>query len=314
MNTKMEKIIKGRVKYNDLLDEWILLQKNYVKEATYSTYCVHIQKHIKPYFQDIYISKLSYNHIQEFIDFKLKYGRLDDQGGLSPKTVKELINVIKLSLKYAIKNNYISSFNFDFKIPNHISQKKILSTQECDKLIHYLKNDNSSFSIGILLILSTGMRIGEICALKNNDINIETQELYINKTLQRIYDVNNKSSKILVSSAKTIQSNRIIPIPKSLLPYLNIKNNDHYFLTQSSQYIEPRIFRYKFKKILKKLQISEVTVHSLRHYFATKCIELGFDYNCLSEILGHSSPSTTMNLYVHCKNEHKKNCMNRITI
>jgi integrase len=187
-----------------------------------------------------------------------------------------------------------------------------LSNQEHDILIQYLENDKSYFSIGLLLMLGTGIRIGELCALKNVDINIENQEIYINKTLQRIYDINKKQTKIVISSPKTLQSNRTIPIPKSLIPYLSIEKNNNYFLTQSTHYIEPRSFRYKFKQIVKKLQISEVTVHSLRHYFATQCIELGFDYNCLSEILGHSSPSTTMNLYVHCKNEHKKNCMNRI--
>lgn len=305
---------KKNIKYIDWLDEWLLLQKQQIKESTYSTYQTHIENHIKPYFKDAYISTITNKEIQEFINYKVMYGRLDQQGGLSVKSVKELVNVIKLSLKSAINNQIIDPITFDLKYPkqNHIIQ--MLDPKEYEKLIDYLKQEKTFIAIGILLILCTGIRIGELCALTNQDINITKQELYINKTLQRIYDRKEHSSRIIVSSAKTQHSTRIIPIPNTLMPYLKIDTNNHYFLTQSKKYIEPRTLRYYFKRILHKLNLSDVTVHSLRHYFASQCIELGFDYNCLSEILGHSSPSITMNLYVHSKKEYKKTCMNKIII
>lgn len=305
---------KKYIKYNDWLDKWLLLQKNQIKESTYSTYKTHIENHIKPYFKDVYISKMTNKEIQEFINDKIMYGRLDHQGGLSVKTVKELVNIIKLSLKSAINNHIIESIIFEFKYPKHNHIIQMLDHNECKQLIKYLKQERTFISIGILLILCTGIRIGELCALTNQDINLNKQELYIDKTLQRIYDIDNHSSKIIISSTKTHHSTRIIPIPNTLLPYLEIENNNYYFLTQNEKYIEPRTLRYHFKKILKKVNLSNVTVHSLRHYFASQCIELGFDYNCLSEILGHSSPSTTMNLYVHSKKEYKKTCMNKIVI
>lgn len=305
---------KKYIKYNDWLDKWLLLQKNQIKESTYSTYKTHIENHIKPYFKDVYISKITNKEIQEFINDKIMYGRLDHQGGLSVKTVKELVNIIKLSLKSAINNQIIESIIFELKYPKHNHIIQMLEHEECEQLIKYLKQERTFISIGILLILCTGIRIGELCALTNQDINLNKQELYIDKTLQRIYDIDNHSSKIIVSSTKTHHSTRIIPIPNTLLPYLEIENNNYYFLTQNEKYIEPRTLRYHFKKILKKVNLSNVTVHSLRHYFASQCIELGFDYNCLSEILGHSSPSTTMNLYVHSKKEYKKTCMNKIVI
>ncbi len=305
---------KKYIKYNDWLDKWLILQKNQIKESTYSTYKTHIENHIKPYFKDVYISKMTNKEIQEFINDKIMYGRLDHQGGLSVKTVKELVNIIKLSLKSAINNHIIESIIFEFKYPKHNHIIQMLDHNECEQLIKYLKQERTFISIGILLILCTGIRIGELCALTNQDINLNKQELYIDKTLQRIYDIDNHSSKIIISSTKTHHSTRIIPIPNTLLPYLEIENNNYYFLTQNEKYIEPRTLRYHFKRILKKIDLSNVTVHSLRHYFASQCIELGFDYNCLSEILGHSSPSTTMNLYVHSKKEYKKTCMNKIVI
>ncbi|MCD7951027.1 MAG: site-specific integrase [Erysipelotrichaceae bacterium] len=155
--------------------------------------------------------------------------------------------------------------------------------------------------IGILLILCSGIRIGELCALKNNDFDLIKKEVTIHKTLQRIQDINSQRTKVIIDTTKTQQSTRIIPISESLIPYLNIESNENYFLTQTTKYIEPRSLRYFFKRILERLEIPYVTIHSLRHYFASQCIELGFDYNCLSEILGHASVSTTMNLYVHTK-------------
>lgn len=308
------KINLKRIKYNDWVDKWLLLQRQQIKESTYSTYQTHIKNHIKPYFKDIYISKITNKEIQKFINDKIMYGRLDDQGGLSVKSVKELVNIIKLSLKSAMNNQIIESFVFNFKFPKQNHSIHMLEHEECNKLVEYLKQERSPISMGILLILCTGIRIGELCALTNQDVNLIKQELYIDKTLQRIYDIENHTSKIIISSTKTQHSTRIIPIPNTLLPYLEIENNNNYFLTQNEKYIEPRTLRYHFKRILRRLNLSNVTVHSLRHYFASQCIELGFDYNCLSEILGHSSPSTTMNLYVHSKKEYKKTCMNKIII
>lgn len=308
-NRLMKKVV-----FEDIIQEWLDLQKTQVKESTYATYFNHIQNHIKPYFKDIYLIEITNSLIQQFINDKLKSGRLNKTGGLSIKSVKELVNVIKLVIKYSVENKYIQPISLEFKFPIQRKQLQILNNDEYMILSQYLKDNKEPFSIGILLILCTGIRIGELCALKNQDIDLKRKEIYIHKTLQRIQDIENKTTKIIISSTKTIKSTRIIPIPESLIPYIKTNDDQNYFLTQSNKYIEPRTVRYKFKRIIKKLQITEVTVHSLRHYFASYCIELGFDYNCLSEILGHSSPATTMNLYVHSKNEYKKRCMNKIQI
>lgn len=111
LRRKNKMIIRKKLKFNTVLNEWFQMQKGYVKESTYATYYHHMNKHIKPYFQDMYMSKLKHIDIQQFINDMLNHGRLDHQGGLSVKTVKELVNVIKLCLKYAIKNHYIDSFD-----------------------------------------------------------------------------------------------------------------------------------------------------------------------------------------------------------
>lgn len=319
-NKKIAMLISNKTKdnshmlFNEWLDIWLESQKSKIKESTYVTYYLHIEKHIKRYFKNIELCKIKNIHIQNFINEMLSNGRLDNKGGLSNKTVKELVNVIKLSLNEALKNNLIDNICFDYKIPTMKNTLHILNENDALKLIQHLKDNPSHVNIGILLMITTGMRIGELCALKNKDIDLTKKEITINKTLQRITDIHNHKTKVIITEAKTQNSIRVIPIPDTMIKYLYNDHQDYYFLTQSMNYMEPRTFRYAFKRKIKKLQLPEVTVHSLRHMFATQCIELGFDYNCLSEILGHSSPSTTMNLYVHSKIEYKRECMNRIKI
>lgn len=311
---KLFNLFRRKILYYDIIDEWLEQQAPYIKESTYAIYFNHIKNHIKPYFNELYINELDNEKIQKFINNKLAYGNIKNETGLSIKTVKELVNVIRLTLQFAVSKNYISEFVLRVKYPNNQkNDRKLLTSHEINLLKEYLEDSIDTTDKGILLMMYTGIRIGELCALKNEDIDIKNGYLHINKTLQRIQK-RESGTKIVISTTKSIKSNRIIPIPQLLLSKLDVNDKHFYFLTQNESFIEPRVLRYKFKNIIKKLHISEVTVHSLRHYFATRCIELGFDYNCLSEILGHSSPSTTMNIYVHSKDEYKKECMNKITL
>lgn len=156
-----------KVKFEDIIQEWLNLQKTQVKESTYATYFNHIHNHINPYFKDIYLIEMTHNLIQKFINDKLESGQLNKTGGLSIKTVKELVNVIKLVLKYSVENKYIQSINLEFKFPIQRKQLQLINNDEYMILTQYLKDDKDPFSIGILLILCTGIRIGELCALKN---------------------------------------------------------------------------------------------------------------------------------------------------
>lgn len=303
-----------RILFNDWIDIWLEEHRCDIKESTYVIYYLNIQNHIKPFFKDYSIMEINESLIKQFIKDKSNNGRLDHNGGLSAKTIKELINIIKSSMKYASKKQLIKHNSLNINIKINKPKQAILDEKDYKILVNYLKENINSINAGILLMMCTGLRVGEICALKNNDIDLHNNIITINKTLQRITDIETKKTKIVITHTKTNKSQRVVPIPISLTKYLIIGDKDSYFLTQSKKYMEPRTFRYAFKRKIKKLHLQEVTVHSLRHLFASQCIELGFDYNCLSEILGHSSPSTTMNLYVHSKTEYKKQCMNRIQI
>ena len=193
---------------------------------------------------------------------------------------------------------------------------RVLSVSEQSVLTEYLLDDMDFIKLGIYLSLFTGIRIGELCALKWENINLYEKMLYVKKTMQRIqtYDMLQKT-KVIISSPKSACSLREIPLPDFLCNMLKkYKRADDYFLLSGSvqEYVEPRALQYKFKKIIKDCGLTDVNFHALRHTFATRCVEAGFEIKTLSEILGHSSVKITLDRYVHSSMELKRKNMEKL--
>lgn len=296
------------------IDKWLLSKKPVIKETTYSKYITIIDSHIRPKLGNIPINKINSELLSKFVNNEMEYGNLETKGKLNNNTVREIINILKQILKY--NEIYI-------QIPLPHSTKKdivILSENERNKLERYLLLNNNRYTFGILLTLYTGMRIGEICALKWKNIDLKKKVITINSTISRVKNLNNNiqnKTKLIVENAKTINSIRKIPIPKSLIEILNkVKGKDeYYFLTGSEKIIDPRNYENQYKKILKCAGINEnYSYHTLRHTFATRCIALGFDPKTLQEILGHSNIKITLSLYVHPTEKMKTTCMNKLIL
>ena len=166
--------------------------------------------------------------------------------------------------------------------------------------------------------MATGLRIGELCALKWKNIYLDESYIFIEKTMQRIKNLssNNPKTIIIEESPKSSTSNRKIPIPENLLPlfYKFKKDSNCYLLTgRSDKFIEPRLLERKFSKYIKAAGIGKANFHMLRHTFATMCIEEGFEIKCLSEILGHSGSQVTLDRYVHSSFTLKKSWINKFS-
>ena len=177
-------------------------------------------------------------------------------------------------------------------------------------MINSLQSKITNKNFGILLTIHTGLRIGELCALKWSDINFDTQLLHINKTMIRTY-TKEDGSKLNITAPKTRSSIRTIPLNKWIMQYaVLLRGSDNeYIVTGKEKYIEPNKYRLYYNRQLKDLDLPHRKFHSLRHTFATRCIECGCDYKSLSELLGHSNVSITMNLYVHPQLELKRKCV-----
>lgn len=196
------------------------------------------------------------------------------------------------------------------------NQIRVLNKNEEKALLCVLCRDTDIFKFGVLISLLTGLRIGELCALKWEDIDIDERIISIKRTMQRV-QVEGKETKteIIITTPKTNASIRQIPIPRILNDYIQTfksENNQFVLTNLKGNYIEPRVMQYRFEKYIKSAGISKANFHALRHTFATRCIEAGVDVKVLSEILGHSSVNITLDRYVHNSIDYKKENIDRL--
>lgn len=290
----------------ELVDIWLSDLKNKVKESTYSNYCMKLKKHILPHFARRKYSSLTAEDLSAFMTEKIR-------SGLSEKYVADIAVLLKSAARFGRKRyGYADKIEYAaMPRASKACEKKLLTASEQSVLKAALLKDPDKSDIGIMLSASTGIRIGELCALKWSDFDFEKSVMTVKRTVQRISRTDSNGTQIIVSAPKSAASAREIPLPKFLVPLLNAnKSNDSdLILSGSEKIIEPRTMQYRFKSILKKANLPSVNFHTLRHMFATNCIELGFDVKTLSEILGHSSVQVTLNRYVHSSMERKRHCM-----
>ena len=226
--------------------------------------------------------------------------------------------MIRMVIEYANQQHYPCYTERDVYCPKSRQPNiRVLTRQEQEKLEDFLFQQQDPLCFGVLTALYGGLRIGEVCALKWGDFHFESGTLRINKTLIRIQDVTPNAvskTKLLIETPKTDAANRVIPLPEFLMSYLQQfqKAPDCYLLTGTERYLEPRRCLMKYKQLLQRAGMEEITFHTLRHTFATRCVENGFDAKSLSEILGHANVNTTLQRYVHPSLEQKKEQMNML--
>ena len=296
---------------NQITEEWKEEKKKYVKKSTYAAYQLLIQNHIKPYFGDLY--EVNEEKVQQFV-----FDKLD--AGLSEKTIRDIIIVLKMLLKFGIKNGYLEYVQIDAKFPSKQEKKNldVLSKADQKKFMEHLRNNFTFKNLGIFICLSTGMRIGEICGLRWCDVDTAEGVIKVRHTLQRIYIIEGETrhTELLLDTPKTANSVRDIPMSSELLKMLKslnkVVNENYYVISNDIKPIEPRTYRNYYKKLCKQLDIPELKFHGLRHSFATRCIESKADYKTVSVLLGHSNISTTLNLYVHPNKEQKKKTIDKM--
>ncbi len=300
-----------KVTFRDVAQQWLLSAKLRVKPSSYANYQNIIRNHLLPELGGMYMTNLTTAKINDFILKKLNNGRLNGKGGLSAKSVRDIMTVFRSISSYAAREYNIREVYFTMP---KTEQKKIdvLSISERNRLVYYLKENLNRINIAILLCLFTGLRVGELCGLQWKDIDLENNVLSISRTVQRI-NLSGKS-KVIVGTPKSKSSVRSIPIPEFMRVILTeIKKNDStYFITGTEKPTEPRTMQNRFHKILKECGLRCINFHILRHTYATICIEHGFDPKTLSELLGHADASITLNRYVHSSMQLKQDYVSRL--
>ena len=290
---------------------WKESKRPYVKQSTMAAYVLILENHILPTFGGD--CSLHEEIVQYYVLQKI-------EKGLSVKSVKDILIVLKMVMKFGVKNEWMEYYEWDIKFPTISTNKEleVLSVANHKKVLKHIQNNFSFAGLGIYISLSTGLRIGEVCALKWSDINTADGTITVNRTIERIYIIDgaHKHTELVINTPKTQNSCRDIPMTKELLaimkPLKKVVNEDFYILSNDEFPIEPRTYRNYYAKLMEKLGIPKLKYHGLRHSFATRCIEAGCDYKTVSVLLGHSNISTTLDLYVHPNMEQKKRCIAKV--
>lgn len=295
-------------KIREIAMAWKEDKRPYVKQSTFAVYMLMLENHILPFFGEC--EELSEKIVQAFVLEKIDVG-------LSVKSIKDILIVLKMVMKYGVKHEWMNYYEWDIKYPTPTSSKdiEVLTVANHKKILDYIQKNFTFRNLGIYVCLSTGLRIGEVCALKWEDIDTDAGTITVQRTIERIYIIegDKKHTELVMNTPKTKNSYREIPMSKELLtlikPLKKVVNGSFFVLTNEDIPTEPRTYRNYYKQLMDKLEIPKIKFHGLRHSFATRCIESNCDYKTVSVLLGHSNITTTLNLYVHPNMDQKKKCI-----
>lgn len=311
---------KKKINFKAWMLKWIENQKRLgkIKKSTLAIYEGYINNHILPYLGKYYLNKITPKVINNFCDYEIKVKKVN------LNTLKNIKSVVHKALNEAVLLEIIKNNPTDYvTLPKYETPKvQVLSINEEEKLCSMLNEENMNIGIGILIALNTGLRLGEILALRWQNIDFKkcTMEVEYSLSRQKSYDEKSKKkTKLVLDKPKTKSSQRIVPLNNTILNILKnhkerkkvISNgkdiNDDFVVSKIfGKATEPKTFYLFFKRILKEAEIRNIKFHCLRHTFTAKALKTKTSDKVISEILGHSNIVTTLNVYGHISNEMKE--------
>ena len=321
-NSHSEQTNIATPRFGAVLDSWLEHKKADVKQSTFAKYFNTVNNHIKPQLGEYHFPEINSALINNFVGEKQKSGKYNASGGLSEKTARGIISVIKAALKYAKQELMLPEISLSLSVlRDKPKDMRVLTKEEQTALEKYLCADIDESKLGILLCLYTGLRVGEICALKWCDISLDVNMLTVRRTMQRVQTLDgggSRKTKVIETDPKSDNSARTIPLPECVLDKLKCFRPDAanaYLITgEADRYIEPRTYQNRFKTYIIGSGIKDANFHSTRHTFATRCVELGFEIKSLSKILGHANVNITLDRYVHPSFDMKRDNMNKLSL
>jgi integrase len=297
-------------RFSDAAQRWLNNAHLRVKASSWIRYRNLVDIHICPYLGQHPADKITTEQLENFLRALLG-------SSLSPRMAADILTVTKSILKYV---HCAGQIDWDqLKVKKRRPEMRVLTKLEQEKLHQVLFTNTDTMKLGVLLSLYTGIRVGELCALRWENINLAERTLHITGTLQRIQRTSPESgakTEVVITAPKSDRGVRIIPLPGFLLAQLSqhLAAPQAFILTGESNYsAEPRTVQNHFKKCLRAANVPDANYHSTRHTFATRCVELGFEIKSLSEILGHSSVQITLERYVHSSFELKRENMDKLS-
>ena len=306
-------VANNRHRFTYFCGEWLRSERGAVKESTYIKYDTILNNHILPRLGGCFPLGITTQLVERFKQELLNQG-------LSAKTVRDVLVVLHTILKY-------TAVQFPGVFPtvaiNYPKEPKkearVLDMDEQRRFVAFLETDMDECKFGILLSLLTGLRLGELCALRWESVSLENRTIHVTATMQRLRDygcTGSGKTKVMIGAPKSDTSIRTIPLTESAARLCG-RFDPHcpaaFLLTGTERFMEPRQVQKRLAKYTKACGLEGVHFHTIRHTFATRCVEAGFEIKSLSEILGHADTSITLNRYVHSSMELKRENMDKLS-
>ncbi len=306
--------VKSKRTLSYYCERWIEQRRLTVKPSTYAKYRTIIENDICPQLGSCRPDALTTEVVE---DFK---ANLLTQQNLSAKTVRDILMVLRMIVDFTRKQVPGEVPELEIIYPrDQKKEMRVLTQEEQERLVSCLTDNMDCCKFGVYLALTTGIRIGELCALRWSSISLPNRTVTISATMQRLRNFDPSSgakTRISIDAPKSSSSARTIPMTKNMVALCKRfmpLNGDAFVLTGTEAYMEPRTLQYRFAHYIKECGLENVHFHTLRHTFATRCVEVGFEVKSLSEILGHANTSITLNRYVHASMELKKSNMDKLS-
>ncbi len=298
-------------------DQFLIRQASLVKPSTLARYRSILRVHLLPAFGNTTPAAITTEHLERFV-LRLRTAASTPavSKGLSEKTVRDIVTLLRAILSFAAERGWPSGVVGRVALPRSVRPTvTILSPADQSALEAYARANPSGETAGILLALFAGLRIGEVCALRWGDVDLARSQLTVRGTLQRIpCETGEKKTAVVMGTPKSERSGRTVPLPPFLSEWLlSLRAADStWLLTGRETYLEPRVYSRKYGRHLAACGLPSYTFHALRHTFATRAVEQGFDTKTLSELLGHAGVKLTLERYVHPSAELKRAYMEKL--
>lgn len=310
-----EVIETKRETIGDAMNLWLEQKRGEWKPSTYANHRRIVESHLMPYWMEIYPEALDADEVRKFIMTK-------KDEGLSNGYIKNIYGVFHQALKYY--ENEHDDIRFKIPVPTWIdkreskeNEKKIPSIEIINEIEEILYAEEIPEQAGMLIAINSGIRIGELCALQWSDVDLDSGIIHINKTMQRVrtYADQSHETRVYVMKPKSESYVRDIPLPSKLVNFLNQKKGrpgEYVVPGKKVDFCEPRTLQYRFERFLMTNGFEVFQFNALRHCFASRCVELGFDAKSLCEIMGYSDIHMTSQLYAHTSLSQKRVLMERL--
>ena len=306
-------------RFSEVLSLWLQANRIRLKGGSEQRYDYLIQTHILPELGGLKLSQISATIVNTFLMSKLTNGRIDGRGGLSPSYVSSIMIIVNSAISFAVAEQMCQPLRTPIYMPQKEKQElEILSYEAQSAIELFVCNNLSGTNVGVLISLYTGLRIGEVCALSWDDVDLVEGIIHVRHTIARIKNKSKDAATktlLVIEEPKTKASKRDIPIPSVLLPILTKYkkiSKSNYVVADNYDFISPRTYEYRYHRLLEQCGVNSINYHALRHTFASRCVEVGVDIKSLSEILGHKNSSITLNTYVHSSMSQKRTQLDKL--